>query len=507
MKKYFFLLSGIALFLIAAGCNKDQMTDADSAITSSVPHLKISGVPVEFPGIGSVTLTYYDPSFTQSEFWFEIKATGTTVVKLDLGVQVDYRGIEVLSISGATANYAGDPVFKKYPAYKDVKWLILSTQVQAGSTSIIKLALKGYWNAEPRKSMLVGSSGFAEGMLEVPVREPGTLSVVETLSLLPAADGSFTVNCAVLDDGGSEVYERGVFYNYSPFTGPYVPAEAVKVVAGSGVGNYTCIIPGLEGSETIYAMAYAYNRCTGTYLDNTLSFGSQLMYPEPVFNYQQNFTDIRDGKVYKTLVMNDGKEWMVENLAWLPADNWFWRTASRKLKQYSGIYVYNYFGTSAAEARLTPEFTKYGCLYDFEKAKTACPPGSHLPSDEEWKALEKAYGMADSELDILSGAERITGAVGAGLKTTSVKDWFWYDVSGSFAGNNRTGFSAIGSGRVIFMNGNLGFAWLGQDALFWTSTLGPNGPIFRDLKYAGAGVIRFEFANPTAFSVRCIIDR
>jgi len=35
---------------------------------------------------------------------------------------------------------------------------------------------------------------------------------------------------------------------------------------------------------------------------------------------------------------------------------------------------------------------KYGGLYDWEAAKSACPPGFHLPSDDEWKELEMAVG-------------------------------------------------------------------------------------------------------------------
>jgi uncharacterized protein (TIGR02145 family) len=508
MKKFINLLAGMLILLVTAGCQKEVTTDADPFGSSSSGHLKISGIPVEFSGIGTVTLTHFEPSFTQSEFWYDIKATGTSIVKLDLGIQVDYREVVILSVTGATANYSSDPAFRKYPAYKDTKWIMLTLQVPAGSTTTVKLIMKGYWNAEPRRSILAGSSGFAEGQLEVPIREPGTLAVVETLTLLPSANGMFTVNCAVLNDGGSEVYERGVYYDFESISGPIMPASAIKVISGSGLGNYSCEIPGPAAGGKLYVMAYAYNRCTGTYLDNTISYGSLLIYPEPVFNFLNTFQDTRDGRFYKTLVMNDGKEWMVENLAWMPSDNWFWRQVNRKTKQYSGIFVYGYLGTSVAEAKLTAEYAKYGCLYDFERAKTACPPGSHLPSDAEWKALEKAYGMADAELDLFANDGRNTGAVGAGMKTTSINDWFWYDVSLVFAGNNRTGFSAVGSGRTaVFSNGDIRYVWEGQDACFWTSTVGPTGQIYRNLKYASIGVNRFESTIPAGLSVRCIIDR
>lgn len=42
---------------------------------------------------------------------------------------------------------------------------------------------------------------------------------------------------------------------------------------------------------------------------------------------------------------------------------------------------------------------RYGFLYTHEAALKALPEGWRLPTDEDWKALEKALGMSDGELD------------------------------------------------------------------------------------------------------------
>jgi len=75
-----------------------------------------------------------------------------------------------------------------------------------------------------------------------------------------------------------------------------------------------------------------------------------------IIKKEGTFTDPRDGKVYKTVKIGE-QVWMAENLAY-----------------DAGEYRYH---------------------YDWETAKEACPPGWHLPTNEEWQTLVDFAGGKD----------------------------------------------------------------------------------------------------------------
>ena len=77
------------------------------------------------------------------------------------------------------------------------------------------------------------------------------------------------------------------------------------------------------------------------------------------------FTDLRDGKAYRTVLMPDGRWWSRDNLA------------------FSG---YGYAYASPADG------LKYGRLYTYSEGMSACPPGCHIPAQSEWDAMLAAIG-------------------------------------------------------------------------------------------------------------------
>ena len=146
------------------------------------------------------------------------------------------------------------------------------------------------------------------------------------------------------------------------------------------------------------------------------------------------FTDTRDGQTYKTVKI--GKQtWMARNLNY---------------KMPKGSWCYN---DSLSYCN------RYGRLYDWKTAKTACPSGWHLPSNKEWDDLVSAAGGKDT------ASVRLKAKTGWGRGRDNGKDG---------NGTDDFGFSALPGG-----DGNQGdhsssgyFYGAGDYGCWWTTTHG-----------------------------------
>jgi uncharacterized protein (TIGR02145 family) len=163
---------------------------------------------------------------------------------------------------------------------------------------------------------------------------------------------------------------------------------------------------------------------------------------------QGTFTDPRDGKVYKIIIIGI-QTWLAENLAY-KADKGCWAYVNDK-----------------------NNVAKYGYLYDWETAKNVCPTGWHLPTKEEFDILFENVG----------GSRK--------------------DAYNAFISNGNSGFSALFAG-MSDRNGN--FYYLGTFAYFWScSPVGienANFLVVHDHTQTGVGFTRKE----CGLSVRCIKD-
>lgn len=201
------------------------------------------------------------------------------------------------------------------------------------------------------------------------------------------------------------------------------------------------------------------------------------------------FTDSRDDVVYKTIKIGT-QTWMAQDLAYLPAVS---RSAygSDSEPRY---YVYGYEGSDINEAKATSNYQTYGALYNWEAAKSACPTGWHMPTDDEWITLEGFLGMSQEEFG--DTGERGT-VEGAKLKATSG----WAD-NGN--GNNESGFTALPGG---IRNYGGGFEVGGEWAEYWSSTAEDDYHNWnRYLTYDISEVGRWGFAFAYGLSVRCVKD-
>jgi len=91
-----------------------------------------------------------------------------------------------------------------------------------------------------------------------------------------------------------------------------------------------------------------------------------------------SFADARDKKNYKTTKIGE-QTWMAENLNYAAKSSKCYGEDGEIISGASAIQISN--------AEIQANCQKYGRLYDWNTAKSACPSGWHLPSKGEWEAL------------------------------------------------------------------------------------------------------------------------
>lgn len=197
------------------------------------------------------------------------------------------------------------------------------------------------------------------------------------------------------------------------------------------------------------------------------------------------FTDARDGKTYKTVIIGN-QTWMAENLAY---------------KATKGCWAYDDNDANVA---------KYGYLYNWETAKTVCPVGWHLPSEAEFIAMIQHLGgkkEAPAKLKSATGwAVRVENdSLTAKQKARQAKNCIVADGNG----NNESGFSALPGG---WRGGPKAYSKIGENGYWWSAT--------QDTDYNATQTSwsltlysRFSYLDWTclamwdfAYSVRCVKD-
>jgi len=173
-------------------------------------------------------------------------------------------------------------------------------------------------------------------------------------------------------------------------------------------------------------------------------------------------TDERDGKTYKWTMMEAnmgayGQYWMVENLNY----------------EAAGSKCYNDDPANC---------DKYGRLYDWKTAKTACPNGWHIPSDAAWEKFTTFAG----------------GSLVAGKTLKSKTEWGW-DKGGG--GTDDYGFSALPGGS----HSNGDFSGINESGGWWSSSENGNEARTWIISAASDYLTRaYYLKSEYMFSVRCV---
>lgn len=154
---------------------------------------------------------------------------------------------------------------------------------------------------------------------------------------------------------------------------------------------------------------------------------------------------------------------------------------------------------------------KYGGLYQWDEmmqytlelgTQGICPPGWHIPTDEEWKVLDGAvdswYGIGNHVWDLY---EFIGYDVGIRLKTT----YGWYE-NGN--GTDLFGFSSKPGGFRLGFEPPYSFEAATRYGVYWSSTKAANTPLAytRYQCHWSDRTFRYFFPKAAGHGVRCVKD-
>lgn len=213
----------------------------------------------------------------------------------------------------------------------------------------------------------------------------------------------------------------------------------------------------------------------------------------PVTGIETGTMTDSEGHVYKTVKIGN-KWWMAQNLAVT-----VYRNGARIKEAKSDIewndtspaYCTYYNNTSTAT----------GLLYNYaviNNENNIAPEGWHIPTDAEWKELEKAAGLSQTDADNTGWRGKVADA----LKIKSPEGW---TVVSDVWSTNASGFSAD-AGSCRLPEGTFGDPGLFATGFWWTSTTKGDKPYYRYMDYKTSAVFRGTADKRYGFSIRCVKD-
>ena len=246
-------------------------------------------------------------------------------------------------------------------------------------------------------------------------------------------------------------------------------------------------------------LEYNCDECSDLNEDSTTNVIDILILVDIILNPEEPVTDY-DGNVYQTVQIED-QFWMAENLKVTHYRNGdaiqYVQSESSEPDVWENLSTgaYGYYNDDLSHQET------YGNLYNWyavDDSRGVCPDGWHVPTDDEYKALEMYLGMSQSEADDTGWRGTNEGSKLAGNAS------LWN--SGSLESNaefGTSGFAGLPSGYRVFNNGY--YYNIGYFGYFWSSSeYSSSHAWYRGLGYYSTSVYRYGGSRRYGFSVRCV---
>lgn len=195
-----------------------------------------------------------------------------------------------------------------------------------------------------------------------------------------------------------------------------------------------------------------------------------------------------DGNAYRTIQIGE-QVWMAENLKTTRLVDGSPIQLVEKYEEWANLTLpaYCWYNNDSLNGQ------EFGALYNYYVVESdqLCPEGWHVPTDEDWIALEIFNDGA--------------GVAGGPMKEAGTAHWKGPNTSAS----NDCGFTALPGGYRSY-NGT--FNLMRIEGFWWSSTekswYGSKATVlYRNLSYDDQSLMRDVADKPNGFSVRCVKNK
>jgi uncharacterized protein (TIGR02145 family) len=440
------LLSVLALFLMPASFGQKATFDFTFTAIDSLAHIHLDSIKVMNRTQGNSTVLFWPDT--------------TLTLEINQGDLLLFIGYATEYPVGIKENHPGTEEFTLYQSYpnpvRDQGMVSLYIPEQ-GTLNLLVTDLQG--------RVIISADWQLDKGYHMFNFIPGD----GRLFLLTARWNGISRNNKILTMGNISDKRWSLDYAGSGKAVPLLKASSLN----AGILEQSGILDAPESNKT-YTFQFATNiPCPGTPV---------VTYEGQIYNTIQIFSQcwIKENMNVGTMV--PGTQEMTDNGI---IEKYCHSNEADSCTTYGGLYQWN-------------EMMQYDTL---QGSQGICPPGWHLPTDEEWKVLE---GSVDSQVGIGNGLWDLSGLrgfdAGKNLKTTS--GW-----KNNGNGTDLFGFSAMpGSYRIL--SGT--FDLTGNEGVWWTSSeAGSTKAWYVNMHFFSPKIGKWDDSwsvREYGFSARCIRD-